>query len=161
MLVQGPYRTTPARDNIPRDDEWNRHLVGETAELLVDALRHLRDERLLTARVFETLPLDRDHFSEGSLLAPLFDSMYEAVASEPLLPAHRGGYVSARQARLTHQQGLRNLISRPQLRNCWAEMTLSRGLARYLKAAHGQVPPLPDSRARYPRGRSLGSVVAG
>ena len=95
MLVQGPYRTTPARDNIPRDDEWNRHLVGETAELLVDALRYLRDERLLTARVFEALPLDRDHFSEGSLLAPLFDSMYEAVASEPLLPAHCGGYVSA------------------------------------------------------------------
>ena len=115
MLVQGPYRTTPARDNIPRDDEWNRHLVGETAELLVDALRHLRDERLLTAPVFEGLPLDRDQFSEGSLLAPLFDAVRDAVRSEPLLPAHRGGYVSARQARLTDRPGVRNLISRRQL----------------------------------------------
>ena len=27
FLVQGPYRTTPARDNVPFGDEWNQYLI--------------------------------------------------------------------------------------------------------------------------------------
>ena len=50
MLIQGPYRTTQNRANVLWQDEWNRRLVAETAALLVDALRHLRDRRLLNAR---------------------------------------------------------------------------------------------------------------
>jgi len=34
FLIQGPYRTTPSRDNIPKDDDWNVNLVEETAVLL-------------------------------------------------------------------------------------------------------------------------------
>ena len=65
MLVQGPYRTTPSRETIPWADDWNQRLVRETASLLVDALRHLRDRRLLTARVFDALPLSRQRFAGG------------------------------------------------------------------------------------------------
>ena len=36
FLIQGPYRTTPSRDNIPKDDEWNEILVRETAKLVGD-----------------------------------------------------------------------------------------------------------------------------
>src|SRR5690606_8363327 len=32
-ILQGPFRTTPSRDNIPRDDAWNKHLVAELAQL--------------------------------------------------------------------------------------------------------------------------------
>ena len=148
MLVQGPYRTTPARDNIPRDDAWNRYLVGETASLLVDALRHLRDCRLITPHVFDALPLSRSRFS-GSFFAPMFDAVREAVASEPLLPAHRGGYVAALQARLTDEPGLRNLVSRRQLADlvgeeepvAWLAAEImgdeTRDLHRYLTGEHG------------------------
>ena len=38
FLVQGPYRTTLSRDNVPRNDKWNRHLVAQTASLLGEAL---------------------------------------------------------------------------------------------------------------------------
>ena len=148
MLVQGPYRTTPARDNIPRDDAWNRYLVGETASLLVDALRHLRDCRLITPRVFDALPLSRQRFS-GTFFAPLFDAVHEAIGSEPLLPAHRGGPVAASQARLTDKPGLRNLISRQRLAElldedepvAWLAAEIARektpALHRYLTNEHG------------------------
>ena len=46
--IQGPYRTTPARDNVPEHDQWNQALVRETASLLTDVLAELRDEGLLT-----------------------------------------------------------------------------------------------------------------
>ena len=87
MLIQGPYRTTQNRANVLWQDEWNRRLVAETAALLVDALRHLRDRRLLNARVFDALPLDGDRFSGDNPFAPLFKAVRDAVASEPLLPA--------------------------------------------------------------------------
>lgn len=56
FLMQGPYQTTPSRDNIA-DNEWNIHLIKETAALLVDALREFRDEGLLDASILMTLPL--------------------------------------------------------------------------------------------------------
>ena len=54
-------------------------------------------------------------FPGDNPFAPLFKAVRDAVASEPLLPAHRGGYVAASQARLTTSRGLRNLVSRTQL----------------------------------------------
>ena len=116
MLVQGPYRTTPSRDNIPQNDPWNRYLVEETAALLVDALRYLRDRRALRVRVFDAIPLSRSRFhDDDNRFAPMFDAVRDAIARERLLPAHRGGYVPATQAWLAPEQGLRNLISRGQL----------------------------------------------
>ena len=117
MLVQGPYRTTPSRDAVQWDDDenWNRQLVAETAGLLVDALIHLRDHGLLTARVFDTLPLSRQVFDGDHPFEPLFEAVHEAVASQRLLPAHKGRHVTASQARLAKQPGLRNLLSRPEL----------------------------------------------
>ena len=62
FLIQGPYRTTPARDNIPGDDPANQALVRQTAALLADVLPELRDEGLLTADALQALPLDEARF---------------------------------------------------------------------------------------------------
>ena len=79
FLIQGPYRTTPARDNVPGHDPSNQLLVRETAALLRDVLRQLRDEGLLTAEVLQALPLDAARFPPGSMFRPLFDAVHEAL----------------------------------------------------------------------------------
>ena len=75
FLIQGPYRTTPARDNIPGDDPSNQALVRQTAALLADVLPELRDEGLLTADALQALPLDEARFPAGSMFRPLFDAV--------------------------------------------------------------------------------------
>lgn len=115
FLVQGPYRTTPSRDNIPRHDPWNEHLVQETAALLVEALHSLRDVGLLNIDALQSLPLDRTKFGQGQMFAPLFDAVREALSSEPLLPRVRGGHASAKNVRLARTQELRELVSPSQL----------------------------------------------
>lgn len=92
FLVQGPYRTTPARDNVPGHDPSNQLLVRETAALLCDVLRQLRDEGLLTVDVLTALPLDAARFAAGSMFRPLFDAVGEALVTEPLIPVAGGGY---------------------------------------------------------------------
>jgi hypothetical protein len=115
FLVQGPYRTTPSRDNVPRNDPWNHHLVGETASLLVEALRWLRDHDLLDTTALRCLPLDPMKFDEASMFGPLFESTKNALGSEPLLPRFDTGHVVAARARLARTQELRELLTPAQL----------------------------------------------
>lgn len=115
FLVQGPYRTTPSRDNVPEGDPWNQELVKETAILLVEALRELRDLGLLDVSALRSLPLDASRFTEGSRFAPLFSRVKEALMKEPLLPRYKNGYVPAQGAKIARTQDLRDLIGSKQL----------------------------------------------
>jgi hypothetical protein len=110
FLIQGPYRTTPARDNVPGRDPWNQGLVHETAVLLADVLRELRDAGLLTVEVLQALPIDAARFQPGTMFRPLFESVIEYVDRDRLIPLAEGGYGSAAELRLARGTGLRELL---------------------------------------------------
>jgi hypothetical protein len=114
FLIQGPYRTTPARDNVPEHDPWNRALVRETASLLVDVLADLRDGGLLTVDILQALPLDAARFPPETMFRALFDSARAAFIQDKLIPAAEGGYRGAREVRLARGAGLRELLT-PEL----------------------------------------------
>ena len=105
FLIQGPYQTTPSRDNIPFDRHWNQHLVQETAQLLVDALRELQKLGLLNVDAFRCLPL-----AKGGRFAALYEAVREALLSETLIPAYNGKHVAGRSAKLARTKDLRELI---------------------------------------------------
>lgn len=115
FLVQGPYRTTPSRDNIPPGEPWNQHLVKETSSLLVEAMRWMRDKAMLDVSALRCLPLDREKFPQDSRFAPMFDAVQQAFQKEALLPTFDGGHVSADQAKLARTQDLRELFSPEQV----------------------------------------------
>lgn len=115
FLVQGPYRTTPSRDNIPRGEPWNQHLVKETSSLLVEAMRWMRDNAMLDTSALRCLPLGREKFPEGAMFAPIFETVRQALLNEPLLPRFDGGFVPASQAKLARTQELRELFSPEQI----------------------------------------------
>jgi len=126
FLVQGPYRTTPSRDNVPADDTCNKHLVKETATLLVEALMELRGLGLLNVDTLRSLPLDAFRFREGTMFAPLFSVARKALTTQRLLPSFRGGHVTARRAKLARTQDLRELLGPSQLTSLFeADRTLS------------------------------------
>jgi hypothetical protein len=60
------------------------------------------------------LPLDREKSTEG-LFAPLFDTVADALKTEPLLPCIGRTYASATNARLSRTQDLRDLFQPEQL----------------------------------------------
>ena len=115
FLVQGPYRTTPSRDNIPRDDAWNRSLVEQTAVLLRTSLCWLRDQHLLNTDVLRCLPLDSAKFSDDTMFAQLFAQTKDTLFTERLLPRDIEGFISAPNARLGRTRELRRLFDPAQL----------------------------------------------
>jgi hypothetical protein len=121
FLLQGPYRTTPARDNVPEHDEWNQALVRETARLLTEVLTGLRDEGLLTVEVLQALPLDAARFGPETMFRPLFESARAALGQDEMIPAADGGYRSARQLKLASGTGLRELLTPDLLGDLFGE----------------------------------------
>lgn len=115
FLVQGPYRTTPSRDNIPPADPWNQHLVSETAYLLAEAMRWMRDNSMLDVSALRCLPLDREKFPQDSRFAPLFDAVRQAFQEEALLPTSDGRHVTAHHAKLARTTDLRELLGPDQV----------------------------------------------
>ncbi|MDE2967319.1 MAG: DUF3883 domain-containing protein [Chloroflexota bacterium] len=120
FLAQGPYRTTPSRDNVLKQDPWNSDLVQETAALLKRTLRWLRDQDDLSPSVLECLPLDEGKFDASNMFSPLFAATKDALASERLLPAHPDGYELASQAVLGGTVALRELFDAVQLAELFA-----------------------------------------
>ena len=118
FLLQGPYQTTPSRDNIPQSKSWNLHLVSESATLLKDALRWLRNQNRLDVNVLRCLPIGSADTSMG-MLGKLYNATTECLSFEPLLPRYGGGYVSARDALLGRSAALRSLFSEGQLKRLY------------------------------------------
>ena len=115
FLVQGPYDTVASRSDI-EDNDWNKALVQETAVLLTEALRNLKEMGLLTVAVLEALPIRMEDFREDNMLYPIVREVRAILMNEELLPADDGTFVSAGNARLASAEWLRTLLQEKQLR---------------------------------------------
>jgi hypothetical protein len=115
FLIQGPYRTTPARDNIPKDDAWNQQLIRETALLVCDGLFMLKERGLLTVSALETMPLREADFPPESMFRPIYDQVRTVLTEEALLPTDDDSFTAAKYAKLAGSVDLRALLGEEQL----------------------------------------------
>jgi len=116
FLIQGPYRTTPSRDNIPKDDKWNTRLIKETAAFAVDCLQMLKEMKLLTVEALNILPIRNDDFPRESMFYPFFEEIKNAFINLDLLPTSDNTYASAKQVKLARGAELKSLLNQEQLK---------------------------------------------
>lgn len=117
FLLQGPFRTTPARDNIPIDDSWNKNLIEEMTYLLAEVLPIIKDMGLLTVSFLEALPIRRDDFQQGSMFYKIFIAVREELKYKELLPAdEKDSFVLAQNSKLASVEWLRKLLKEDQLK---------------------------------------------
>ena len=115
FLIQGPFHTTPARDNIPGHDAWNKKLIRETGELVVESLRQLKEMGLLSVSMLEALPIRMDEFAEDSPFYSIFNRVRSVLFYEEFLPANDSTFVTARNAIIAASEGVMNLLNSDQL----------------------------------------------
>jgi len=128
FLVQGPYVTTPARDNVPAEHPWNVRLVRETALLVSDSLRQLKKAGVLSVKALDAMPLDVGLFPEKSMFRPIYDEVRAVLHAEELLPAQGRGYVAGKNAKLAHSTEMARLFNPQRLKL----MLGLKGLPRWL-----------------------------
>jgi hypothetical protein len=116
FLIQGAYRTTPARDNIPKDDEWNKKLIQETCQLIGDSLVNLRESGELDLNVINSLPIRSEDFLVDNMFKPIFDTVKALLYHNNLIPAYTGSFVSGKNAKLGRGPEIKYLLE-PALLN--------------------------------------------
>ena len=109
FILNGPYRTNPARETISKIDDFNLHLMKLTCELMKESLPYLRDKNLLTVEFLSVLPNQEDTLPDFYI--PLRDTIIDEFRNEQLTPTKRGDYEAAsRLYRDRSGRGLSDLI---------------------------------------------------
>ena len=91
FVLQGPYTTTPNRENIPLGDKQNQYLIEESANLAADSISIIKKLGLLTVSFLELLPINQNHIDE-LIYSSIYEKVKEKLASgEKLLPTTHGG----------------------------------------------------------------------
>jgi hypothetical protein len=113
FLIQGPFRTTKTRENVPKYDDtgWNLKLIDETAILVREMLLQLKNMNLLNVAFFDNLPIRLDDSFKNSMFLPIVSAIKEALVSEELIPADDGSYVCAKNAILAESEWIRKLLN--------------------------------------------------
>ena len=130
--------------------------MTETAALIPDALRWLKDNRLLDAQTLSGFPLGGLQEEDG-FYGPLFDATKVTLQSEALLPCVDGGYHRAGETRLGDSEPIRQLLNPQQLAGLsgqagqlfWIHGSITdarfRTLRRYIRDSLGVTDVTPEA----------------
>lgn len=131
FIVQGPYRTTPSRSEIPADEPENIGLAAKTAKLLYDSVLELKEMGKLNLSLLNVLPIEEKNFYEerylysvddtlkpdfyikrvpNNLLSTVYDKTIELFKQQQILPCKQGGFTNANQARLLRSRELAEIF---------------------------------------------------
>lgn len=111
FLLQGPFRTTPARDNVPTDDKWNLSLIEAATDLTKSTLRDLKELGLLSMAALSTMPIRSDLFTYGSMFRPLFDGVLNVLNTEALVPTAAGSHSTSDNIRISRVSSVQELLT--------------------------------------------------
>ena len=151
FLMQGPYQTTPSRDNVPPHAPWNKHLVEDTAILLQEALRWLRERGELSTDVLRCLPLKSQRFGATCWLKFRYPERIPKALKyvHPSLQRHQAGplllSLSCRAlTRATPRPRKRYLVEVKRSGNSFPASS-SRSFMEKLTRCHGSARILPKT----------------
>ena len=99
FIINGPYRTNPPRETISETDDFNRHLMKVTCELMGELLPKLRDRKYLTVQSLSIFPNKEGKLNEKDTLWDFYNLLRDTVVSEfqnkKLTPTKRGDHAAA------------------------------------------------------------------
>lgn len=115
VILNGPYRTTPARETVGEGDQFNEFLVVETADLLAEMIREERDAKRLSLKFLEILPIEGTRSDSSGFFSPIHKRIRTMLVEEPVLPAVASKYVAGKHARIARGQYIADLFNDDQL----------------------------------------------
>jgi len=110
FIIQGPYRTTPNRENIPLEDEQNRVVLEETANLIAESLLIIKELGYLDVNFLNVLPIKVEDKEKGKIYSVVYDKAKEKLSNDELLPTHDNKYAKASDALLARGKELTEFL---------------------------------------------------
>ncbi len=109
FLLNGPYRTNPARETVPEEDAFNKYLMELSCDLMKELLPKLRDAKALTLQFLAVMPNEDDYLSD--FYKPLRETVVHEFRNEALTPTKQGGHAPASGLYRVSDETLSGLVS--------------------------------------------------
>lgn len=149
FLLNGNFKTTPARDNILENDGHNKALVVLAADLIEKAMEVLKEQGLCNVHLLESLPIQPSNFPIGTMFFPIFERTKRLLKERKFLPATSGNFIDATEAKIARSFDLIDLLPN----NAWISKEITenktRELFEYLSGTLGVKVITPETFARY------------
>jgi len=110
FIIQGPYKTTPTRENIPLDDEQNKAIIEETGNLIAESLSVIKYLGYLDTNFLSLLPINPEHKENNPIYSVIYEKVKGKLLSEELLPTSDGKYTKASDAVLAGAKDLTKFL---------------------------------------------------
>jgi len=110
FVIQGPYKTTPNRENIPLDDEQNKLILEETANLVAESLLIIKELGYFDINFLNILPIIPENKTKELIYSVIYDKVKEKLSQEELLPTYNGKYARAADALLARGKDLTEFL---------------------------------------------------
>jgi hypothetical protein len=138
FLVQGPFKTTPNRENIPLEDRQNRLLINATSDLVADSIEIVKSLGLLSVSFLETLPIDRNYLTEL-----IYSGIYNKVkarllSNKALLPTNNKKFATVKNVLLARGKELPDILNSSDLKiifkkSEWLDTSITADKTRLLR----------------------------
>jgi hypothetical protein len=139
FLIQGPYKTTPNRENIPLEDEQNKLLINETAELVGESLSIIKTLGYMNINFLNILPIAPEHREKEVIYSALYSRVREKLlTNEELLPTFDGKYTKSSDALLARGKGLPEFLDTDDMamlfdRGRWLDTSITHDKTKQLR----------------------------
>ncbi len=110
FIIQGPFKTTPNRENIPLEDEQNKIILEEIGNLVAESLTIIKDLGYLDTSFLSILPLNADNANCEQIYSEIYEKVKEKLRNEKLLPTSDGKYAKASECILARGKELTQLL---------------------------------------------------
>lgn len=121
FLIQGPYRTTPNRENIPLDDEQNEKIIEETGNLVAESLPIIKDLGYLNVNFLSLLPINKSEYMDEQIYPVIYQKVKEKLLSEKLLLTSDHKYTKADNSLLARGKELTEFLDNKDLRKLFSK----------------------------------------
>jgi len=138
FVIQGPYKTTPNRENIPLEDKQNKEILEETANLVAESLSVIKDLGYLDTKFLSLLPINPEYKEKTLIYSVIYDKVKEKFLTTELLPTCNGKYAKASDALLSGSEKLTEFLNEDDIqilfdKKDWLETTITDVKARELR----------------------------
>ena len=110
FVIQGPYKTTPNRENIPLEDKQNKAILEETANLVAESLSVIKDLGYLDTNFLSLLPINSEYKGKELIYSVIYDKVKEKFFTEELLPTSDSKHTKASDALLARGKELTEIL---------------------------------------------------
>lgn len=126
FLINGPFETTPARDNI-KENKINNEILNSIANLIVNSIEKIKKENLLTIDFLNVLPIETNNF-RPFYGAPawdviIYDKIKEGLSARKWVPTNNGKFTSLNNAVLARSTEISKLYTIAN--KCWISPEIS------------------------------------